>query len=250
MSAIPAGTQVVVLSVVSSHTGRVVYPRGRVGVVTRTPAGRDEMLYLVRFPDGFESSFPREQLDVLKSFKARLGCERTTDPALAGFELEAHIVYRCVTGSRAYGLDTDKSDTDVRGVYIAPAKLHWSLHGAPEQFEDNAAQTCYWEFQKFIVMALRANPNILECLYSPIIEKRSEIGDELLGMRERFLSKMIFQTFNGYALSQFRKIEQDLRNQGKVRWKHAMHLVRLLITGAASLREERIPVRVEGTGNT
>jgi hypothetical protein len=46
-------------------------------------------------------------------------------------------------------------------------------------------------------------------------------------------------------LSQFKKIEQDLRNQGEVRWKHAMHLLRLLITGAATLREQRVPVRVE-----
>jgi hypothetical protein len=56
---------------------------------------------------------------------------------------------------------------------------------------------------------------------------------------------MIFQAFNGYALSQFKKLEQDLRNQGEIRWKHAMHLLRLLLTGAASLREGRIPVRVE-----
>jgi hypothetical protein len=56
---------------------------------------------------------------------------------------------------------------------------------------------------------------------------------------------MIFQTFNGYALSQFKKIEQDLRNLGEVRWKHAMHLLRLLLTGAATLREDRVPVRVE-----
>ncbi len=56
---------------------------------------------------------------------------------------------------------------------------------------------------------------------------------------------MVFQTFNGYALSQFKKLEQDLRNQGEPRWKHAMHLLRLLITGAAILREGRVPVRVE-----
>jgi hypothetical protein len=55
---------------------------------------------------------------------------------------------------------------------------------------------------------------------------------------------MIFQTFNGYALSQFKKIEQDLRNHGEVRWKHAMHLLRLLMTGAATLREGRVPVNV------
>src|SRR5436309_11115011 len=56
---------------------------------------------------------------------------------------------------------------------------------------------------------------------------------------------MIFQTLNSYAMSQFKKIEQDLRNHGEVRWKHAMHLLRLLLTGAATLREARVPVRVE-----
>jgi hypothetical protein len=56
---------------------------------------------------------------------------------------------------------------------------------------------------------------------------------------------MIFQTFNGYAMSQFKKLEQDLRTHGEVRTKHAMHLLRLLITGASALREGKIPVQVE-----
>ena len=153
--------------------------------------------------------------------------------------------YRCVVGSRAYGLDHDESDTDRRGIYLAPADLQWSLFGAPEQFEDNATQSCYWELQKFLAMALKANPNILECLYSPMVEKVTPLGEELLTLRERFLSQMIFQTFNGYAMSQFKKIEQDIRNHGEVGWKHAMHLLRLLLTGAATLRDARVPVRVE-----
>jgi len=36
---------------------------------------------------------------------------------------------------------------------------------------------CYWEMKKFIVLALKANPNILECLFTPIVEKTSEIGE-------------------------------------------------------------------------
>jgi hypothetical protein len=46
-------------------------------------------------------------------------------------------------------------------------------------------------------------------------------------------------------MSQFKKIEQDIRNHGEVRWKHAMHLLRLLLTGAATLRQSHVPVRVE-----
>jgi uncharacterized protein len=71
------------------------------------------------------------------------------------------------------------------------------------------------------------------------------LGAELIAMRGAFLSQMIFQTFNGYAMSQFKKIEQDIRNHGEVRWKHAMHLLRLLLTGAATLRTGKVPVRVE-----
>ena len=248
---ISAGTQVVSLVEVRGPNGSLVHPRGAVGVVTRTPAVAGEN-FLVRFPDGFEKTLERSQIEVLKHFKDRLGDGGAgVAPAKNGvqaspaFELETFIIYRCVVGSRAYGLDHDESDTDRRGVYLAPAELQWSLFGAPEQFEDNATQSCYWELQKFIIMALRANPNILECLYSPIVEKVTPLGEELVALRQHFLSQMIFQTFNGYAISQFRKMEQDLRNHGEVRLKHAMHLLRLLLTGAATLREGRVPVRVE-----
>ncbi len=246
-----AGTQVVSRVEVRGMNNSLVHPRGAVGVVTRTPAG-EEKRFLVRFPDGFEFSLQRDEMEVLKHFKARLGSGTAIPLAGTGsgtppgdFDLESFIIYRCVVGSRAYGLDHDDSDTDRRGVYLAPADLQWSLFGAPEQFEDNATQSCYWELQKFLIMALKANPNILECLYSPLVEKVTPLGEELLTLRQGFLSQMIFQTFNGYAMSQFKKIEQDLRNHGEVRWKHAMHLLRLLLTGAATLREGRVPVRIE-----
>lgn len=239
---VSAGTQVVVTAEILGAKAMPVHPRGAVGIVARTPAGTEEH-YLIRFPDGFETSFTREQFEILKHFKDRLP---TADTAGAGdFELERCVIYRCVVGSRAYGLETESSDTDLRGIYLAPLDMHLSLFGAPEQFEDNGAQTCYWELQKFLVMALKANPNILECLYSPLVEKSTPLADRLLALRGRFLSQMVFQTFNGYALSQFKKLEQDRRNQGEVRWKHAMHLLRLLLTGAATLRECRVPVRVE-----
>jgi len=175
-----AGTQVVSLVEVRGTNNSLVHPRGAVGVVTRTLAGK-ETHFLVRFPDGFEATLERSQLEVLRQFKDRLGAGAETG---APFDLEQFIIYRCVVGSRAYGLDNDESDTDHRGIYLAPAELQWSLFGAPEQFEDNAAQSCYWELQKFLIMALKANPNILESLYSPMVEKVTPLGEELLAMRE------------------------------------------------------------------
>ena len=240
----PAGTQIVVHAPVLGSHGAVVHPRGAVGVITRTPVA-GEVHFLVRFPDGFETSLTRDGFDILRDFRSRLSQAEGTGGPGEDFDLESMVILRCVIGSRAYGLETETSDTDRRGIYLAPAELDWSIFGAPEQFEDSDGQWCLWELKKFLVMALKANPNILECLYSPLVETATPLGERLLGIRDAFLSQMIFQTFNGYAMSQFRKLEQDRRSLGTVRWKHAMHLLRLLLTGAAALRTGRVPVQVE-----
>jgi predicted nucleotidyltransferase len=123
-------------------------------------------------------------------------------------------------------LSGDDSDVDRRGIYLPPAELHWSLYGVPEQTENNDTQEVYWELQKFLVMALKANPNILECLHTPLVEHAAPLAEELLAHRKVFLSKLIYQTYNGYVMSQFKKLEQDLRARGDIKWKHAMHLMR------------------------
>jgi predicted nucleotidyltransferase len=166
---------------------------------------------------------------------------------LSDFDVYAeHVIYRCVVGSRAYGLAEDDSDCDRRGVFLPPAELHWSLYGVPEQLEDHETEECYWELEKFLVLALKANPNVLECLWTPMVEEAKPLARELLDMRESFLSKVVYQTYNGYVISQFKKLEQDLRNHGEIKWKHAMHLIRLLISGVVALREKRIMVDVAG----
>ena len=89
-------------------------------------------------------------------------------------------------GSRAYGLDQEESDTDRRGIYLPTAESYWSLYGVPEQLEDDATQEVYWELKKFIALALKANPNILERLYSPIVETATPLAQELLAMKKQF----------------------------------------------------------------
>ena len=167
---IPAGTQVVSSVPIRGTNDALVHPRGAVGIITRTPTG-EENHYLVRFPDGFVNALTREEFDILKHFKDRVPGVASASTDSPEFDLDQFVIYRCVSGSRAYGLETDDSDTDLRGVYLAPAELQWSLFGAPDQFEDSARQWVVWELQKFLVMALKANPNILECLYSPLVEK-------------------------------------------------------------------------------
>lgn len=234
------GTQVVTQVAITNVQGEVEHPRGAVGVVVYAPAD-DTHLYRVRFPDGSEATYRRPQLAMLKHFR-REGMD--PDDAPGDFDLGKYIIYRCVVGSQAFGLSHEESDIDRRGIYLPPADLQWSLYGVPEQLESHESQETYWELQKFLLLALKANPNILECLYSPIVEYASPLAQELLALREIFLSQLVYQTYNGYVMSQFKKMQQDLRNRGAIKPKHAMHLIRLLLAGITVLSEGYVPVDV------
>lgn len=239
---LPTGTQVVVLREIIGQNGRTLHPRGAVGVVVKSPTDFDHA-YRVKFPDGVEESLNSGDLTTLAKFKA--GVIGDTSLSAQRSELFDRVIFQCIIGSQAYGLADGESDIDRRGFYLPPADLHWSLYGVPEQLECYETQESYWEVQKFLVLALKANPNVLECLYSPLVEKATPLAEELLGIREIFLSRMVYQTYNGYVMSQFKKMQADIRNQGQVKWKHVMHLIRLLISGIHVLREGFVPVRVD-----
>ncbi len=222
---IPTGTKV------------IEKPNRRTGVVVHSPAS-PEHTYRVRFPDGQESSFTRNQLTVYRheeGFESR-GYETK--------DLLPYVAYRCIVGSTAYGLATEESDVDRRGFYLPPAELEWSIAGVPEQLETDREEV-YWELEKFLRLALKANPNALECLYSPLVEHAAPIARELLSIRHIFLSQHAHRTYNAYVLSQFKKLEQDLRSRGEIRWKHVMHLIRLLLSGVTLLRDGFVPLRVD-----
>jgi uncharacterized protein len=240
---LPAGTKVVVRTDVRrAPHGQLAHPAGSVAVIIASPVDAEHS-YRVRFTDGYEVSLKREDLVVLKHFQ-RDSAQMAEIAQPAEYDFRQHVIYKCVVGSRAYGLSHGASDTDYRGIYLPPADLQWSLFGVPEQLEDDATQETYWELGKFLVLALKANPNVLECLYTPLVEHATPLARELLGLRGIFLSKLVYQTYNGYVLSQFKKLSGDLRNRGEVKWKHVMHLTRLLLAGITALREHDVPVRV------
>ncbi len=147
-----------------------------------------------------------------------------------------HTIYACVMGSRAFGLATRDSDTDRRGVYLAPTPLFWRFEKPPTHVEGPAPEQFSWELERFCELALRANPNIVECLHSPLVERVDATGRELLALREAFLSRRVYGSFTRYAHGQRRKLDADVRNHGVPRWKHATHLLRLLITARDLLR--------------
>ncbi|MFE6285041.1 DNA polymerase beta superfamily protein [Streptomyces sp. NPDC057877] len=165
-------------------------------------------------------------------------------PQTATTLVRDHTVYACVMGSRAFGLATDGSDTDRRGVFVAPTPLFWRFEKPPTHVDGPAEEQFSWELERFCELALRANPNVLECLHSPLVEHADETGRELLALRGAFLSRQAHLSFTRYAHGQRKKLEADVRTHGAPRWKHAMHLLRLLMSARDLLRTGRLRVDV------
>lgn len=76
------------------------------------------------------------------------------------------------------------------------------------------------------------------------MEYADATGRELLALRGAFLSRQVHGTFARYALGQQKKLEADVRVHGAPRWKHAMHLLRLLMSCRDLLRTGTLTIDV------
>ena len=235
------GTRVTNRRAINGPSGAIVCPAGTPGRIVRIVDGSSNAC-VVRFEDGREIQLPRHQLALPGDRTNALAAP--DDRLLASGELYDRVILRVIAGSRAFGLSTQESDTDWRGVFLPTAEMHWSMCDVPEQLENDATEEVYWELEKFLKLALRSNPNILETLYSPRIDLATPLGRELIGIRSCFLSRLALQTFRGYVDSQFRRILADRRNRGHINWKQAMHLIRLLLSGVHLLRHGELQIDV------
>ncbi|MFI6737460.1 DNA polymerase beta superfamily protein [Nonomuraea sp. NPDC050451] len=149
------------------------------------------------------------------------------------------MILTVVMGSRAYGLETEASDTDRRGVFVAPTAAFWRLEKPATHRDGPLPEQFSWEVERFCVLALEANPTALECLWSPIVEVITPAGRRLRELRRAFLSERARQSFAGYAESQFRRIDP-----AAPKWKQAMHMIRLLLSGLHLIRHGEPLVQV------
>lgn len=114
------------------------------------------------------------------------------------------IILECISGSKAYGLDTPTSDTDIKGVFILPKEDYYGLNYIP-QVNNETNDVVFYEFGRFMELLSLNNPNILELLNTSddaTIYKHpylTEIKTELI------LSKLCSNTFGKFALAQIKK---------------------------------------------
>ncbi|MNJ88781.1 putative nucleotidyltransferase [compost metagenome] len=119
-------------------------------------------------------------------------------------EENRHLLLKCISGSRAYGLNTPQSDTDYKGIFVSPKPVFYGSHYI-DQIANETNDIVYYEWKKFIDLLGKNNPTILELLATPddsILFKHPLIVEL---RTEDFLSKVCCQTFAGYAQSQIKK---------------------------------------------
>ncbi|WLF83949.1 DNA polymerase beta superfamily protein [Moraxella sp. ZY210820] len=116
------------------------------------------------------------------------------------------ILLECISGSKAYGLDTPTSDTDIKGVFYLPKSYYYGLHKQYiPQIANETNDIVYYELGRFIELLLQNNPNMMELLATP--------SDKILYKHplmnyfkpEWFISKLCMQTFAGFATAQIKK---------------------------------------------
>lgn len=114
------------------------------------------------------------------------------------------IILECISGSKAYGLDTPSSDTDIKGVFLLPKKYFYGLNYIP-QISNPSNDIVYYELGRFLELLALNNPNILELLSTP--EAATIYKHPYLNQIEQsfILSKLCKNTFGKFALSQIKK---------------------------------------------
>jgi hypothetical protein len=122
--------------------------------------------------------------------------------------LPVNTIYLTLHGSQAYGLATDTSDYDYKGIAIPTREYFLGFLKRFEQAESKTPDCAIYDIRKFFQLAADCNPNIIEVLYTDEsdIAQIKEDGRRLRDIRQMFLSRKAKHTFSGYAIAQLKRI--------------------------------------------
>jgi predicted nucleotidyltransferase len=126
--------------------------------------------------------------------------EFTLDRVRAG----EFLLFDAISGSHAYGTQTPKSDSDRRGIFVAPDSFQAGMESI-EQVADEKNDEVYYELTRFFQLLEKNNPGALEILYSPSDCIRYKHPAFDLIDPSLFLSKLSEKSFSGYSEMQIRK---------------------------------------------
>lgn len=156
----------------------------------------------------------REYLKEVNRIKMRL-LDKDYDFIKTNLHLGGNIILLALGGSHAYGMNTEDSDIDLRGIALN-CKSEILLGKDFDQVVDINTDTTIYSFNKVISLLTANNPNTIELLgcNQEHYLYLSDIGKEILDNKKMFLSKVCIHTFGGYAGSQLRRLENKAARSG------------------------------------
>ncbi len=197
---LPAGTEV------TTRVDRQIEGETRQKGASARVVGIDGDRVDVVFLDGKRATYLRVEV-----VPRKLGVTRYAHRRAAAWEqLRPCVVLDTLVGSRAWGVSHEGSDEDRRGMFALPFGWTTGLVDPPQDLVSLDGSHTYWEVGKAIRQALRADPNTLEMLFANP-EAVDPVANELLAIRDGFLSQEIYGSFGRYALSQLDRLEHNQR---------------------------------------
>lgn len=202
---LPHGTQVTTTVERAAEEGTVrPIPAGSVGTVVAHLPNAD---LRVRIVGRGEHVYARHELRPAQAGQVRFAVARARDEAA----LLPCALFESTVGSRAWGLAEEGSDHDTRGVFLLPFGWREGLATPPAVLVSADGSSTWWEAERAIRQALRADPNTLEMLFVPRIRVIDPLGQQILDARTAFVSQAIYGSFGRYALAQAKRLRQSLR---------------------------------------
>lgn len=137
-------------------------------------------------------------------------------------------ILKVLVGSRAHRLHTKDSDYDYRGVFVVPTSKILELGGSKQQTSwiEGKTDDTSWEIGKFLMMATKCNPTVLEVFLAERQYQTTEEGEKLQRLfKHVWNANDVKNAFIGYGLNQRKKF---LNDKDKRRDKYAVAYLRTL----------------------
>lgn len=161
-------------------------------------------------------------------------------------DLDGPVILEAILGSKAYGMDTEHSDTDTLGIWVSPIDRIIGFRGLSDKASTKAASDpdqVYHEVGKYTRLAAGCNPTLLELMWvGPLLVITPE-GAALRQVRNAFLfTRGVQNAYAGYAHQQALKLSK--RPDHHRYSKHARHCFRLMLQAAQLLSTGEMSVRL------
>jgi hypothetical protein len=118
-----------------------------------------------------------------------------------------------LVGSRAHGLHDEDSDYDWRGVFVNPTRDLFKVFPDKKQtsWEEGQEDNTKWEIQRFMQLAVKCNPTILEVFAAPVKDGTATVWGTALRELFPYVWEPIAvkNAFIGYGLNQRKKFFDD-----------------------------------------